>query len=127
MINGNRASIGTYAIRGDSGPLAAVAAFIEYRNQIFEIVGVTSDFRRYGETLDKSIRSFARLTNQRILRAQPDRVQVYTARQGDTLSSIAQRTNNPRVNADQLAILNRLAIDQPITPGRLLKIVEKGY
>lgn len=127
MINGNRAFIGTYAIRGESGPLAALAAFIEYRNQIFEIVGVTSDFRRYGEPLDKSIRSFARLTNQRILRAQPDRMQVYTARQGDTLSAIAERTNNPRVNADQLAILNRLAIDQPIAPGRLLKIVEKGY
>lgn len=127
MINGNRAFVGTYAIRGDSGPLAAVSAFIEYRNQIFEIVGVTADLRRYGETLDKSIRSFARLTDQRILRAQPDRLRVYTARQGDTLRTIAQRTNNPRADADQLAILNRLAIDPPITPGRLLKIVEKGY
>jgi predicted Zn-dependent protease len=126
-INGNRAFVGTYMVRGESGPLAAEAAFIEYRNQIFEIVGLTSDFRRYGNIFDQSIRTFTRLTDQRILRAQPDRLRVYTAKEGDTLSMLARRNNNPRVPADQLAILNRLAIDTPITPGRLVKIVEKGY
>jgi predicted Zn-dependent protease len=126
-INGNRAFVGTYVIRGESGPLAAEAAFIEYRNQIFEIVGVTSDFQRYGDLFDRAIRSFTRLTDQRILRAQPDRIRVYTAKEGDTLTLLAQRNNNPRVPADQLAILNRLAIDAPITPGRLVKVVEKGY
>lgn len=126
-INGNRAFVATYVIRGESGPLAAEAAFIEYRNQIFEVVGVTSDFRRYGDIFDRSIRTFARLTDQRILRAQPDRLRVYTAKEGDTLNMLAQRNNNPRVPADQLAILNRLAVDAPIAPGRLVKIVEKGY
>ena len=126
-INGNRAFIGTYVIRSENGPLAAEAAFIEYRNQIFQIVGVTSDYRRYADLFDRAIRSFTRLTDQRILRAQPDRLRVYTAKEGDTLTILAQRNNNPRVPADQLAILNRLAVDAPITPGRLLKIVEKGY
>ena len=127
MIHGNRAFLGTYAIRSDGGTIAALAAFIEYRNRIFEIVGLTSDFPRYGRTLGESIRSFDRVTDQRILRAQPDRLRIYTAQQGDTLNSIAQRTNNPRVNADELAILNRLAISQPISEGRLLKIVDRGY
>jgi len=126
-INGNRAFVGTYVIRGESGPLVAEATFIEYRNQIFEIIGVTPDFRRYGDMFDRTIRSFTRLTDQRILRAQPDRIRVYAAKEGDTLSVLAQRNNNPRVPADQLAILNRLAVDAPITPGRLVKIVEKGY
>jgi predicted Zn-dependent protease len=67
------------------------------------------------------------LTDQRILRVQPDRMRVYTAKEGETLSLLAQRNNNPRVPADQLAILNRLAVDASITPGRLVKIVEKGY
>lgn len=126
-INGNRAFIGVYAIRVSEGSLAALAAFIEFRNKLFQVVGITGDLRRYGGTIEDSIHSFNRVTEQRILRAQPDRLRVYTAQQGDTLSAIAQRNNNPRVNADQLAILNRLAIDQPITPGRLLKIVERGY
>jgi predicted Zn-dependent protease len=127
MIHGNRAFLGTYAIRSGGGTIAAVAAFIEYRNRIFEIVGLTSDFRRYGGKLEECIRSFDRVTDQRILRAQPDRLRIYTAQEGDTLNSIAQRTNNPRVNADELAILNRLAISQPISEGRLLKIVDRGY
>jgi predicted Zn-dependent protease len=127
MINGNTAFIGRYVVQGEGGPLAVLAAFIEYRNQIFEIVGVMSDARRYADILDRSMRSFARLSEQRILRVQPDRVRVYIAREGDTLRAIAQRMNNPRVDADQLAILNRIAIDQPITTGRILKIVEKGY
>jgi predicted Zn-dependent protease len=126
-INGNRAFVGTYALRTDSGPLAAIAAFIEYRNQLFQIVGLTPDLRRYGDAIDRCIRSFSRLTDQRILRAQPDRLRIYTAQAGDTLTAIAQRENNPRVSADQLAILNRMAIDQPIAPGRIVKIVEKGY
>lgn len=127
VINGNRAFLGLYGIPVQGGTLAALAAFIEYRNQLFEVVGVTGDFRRYRGAFEESIRSFDRVTEQRILRAQPDRLRVYAAQQGDTLNAIAQRTNNPRVNADELAILNRLAIDQPITPGRLLKIVERGY
>ena len=58
---------------------------------------------------------------------QPDRLRIYTARQGDTLDSLAERYANPRVTSDTLALLNRLAPSQPLTPGRLVKVVEKGY
>ena len=127
-IHGYNAVLATYVLADQQGTaLAAVAGFIEYRNQILQIVGVTPDFRRFGALMENSIRSFDKLSDARILRAQPDRLKIYTAQAGDTLTRVAQRTNNPRVDADELAILNRLAIDQPITPGRLIKIVEKGY
>jgi predicted Zn-dependent protease len=127
-INGNPAFLGTYAVRTqDGGTLAALAAFIQYRDQIFEVVGITSNVRGTGDEIEESIRSFDRLTDPTILRAQPDRLQIYTAREGDTLTTIAQRTSNPRVGADELAILNRLAAGQPITPGRLVKTVDRGY
>jgi predicted Zn-dependent protease len=127
VIHGNPAFIGLYAIRSGSGTVAALAAFIEYRNRLYELIGVTPDFRRYSAALEQSIRSFEQVTDQRILRAQPDRVRIYAAQEGDTLMKIAQRLNNPRVNADELAILNRVAVGQVISPGRLLKTVEKGY
>jgi predicted Zn-dependent protease len=118
-IHGYTAVLATYS--------EALAAFIEHRNQIFQIVGITTDFRRFGGILEQSMRSFDRLSDQRILRAQPDRLKIHAAQEGDTLTSLARRSNNPRATADELAILNRLAIDQPITPGRLVKIVDKGY
>jgi predicted Zn-dependent protease len=127
-INGYPAFLATYAIRTqDGGTLAALAAFIQYRDQIFEIVGITPNLRQFGAAIEQSIQTFDSVTDQRILRAQPDRLQIYTARDGDTLTAIARRLNNPRVSSDELAILNRLAADQPVTPGRLLKVVERGY
>jgi len=126
-INGYRAFLGIYAIPVEGGTLGALAAFIEFRDSLLQVVGLAVDFRSYASRLEESIRSFDLVTEQRILNAQPDRLRVYTARQGDTLSSLARRLNNPRVTADELAILNRMAIDQPITPGRLVKTVERGY
>jgi predicted Zn-dependent protease len=126
-INGNRAVLACYLMRTQTGVLGAFAGFIEHRNQIVQIVGMSYNLQRFGPEIERSIRSFERVTNPRILGAQPDRLKIYTAQEGDTLGSLARRTNNPRVSADDLAILNRLAIDQPITAGRLLKIVEPGY
>src|SRR5262245_30698227 len=126
-INGNHAVLALYSIRTESGTLAALVAFIEYRDKLFQIVGVTPDLRTYRMPMEDSMRTFDRITAQRILSVQLDRLKIYTAQNGDTLGSLAARYNNPRVSADQLAILNRLAIDQPITPGRLIKVVEKGY
>ena len=127
-INGNRAYLGLYAMARQGGSaLPVLAAFIEYRQKLYEFVGVMSSLSRYRSTVEMVIRSFDRLDNERILAMQPDRLKIYTAQQGDTLEILADRYQNPRVTADDLAILNRLAASQPITPGRLVKVVEKGY
>lgn len=126
-INGNRAVLAIFRVPAEGRTLAALGAFIEFGDRLVQILGITPDFRTYSAMMEDSMRSFERLTEQRILRAQPDRLRLYAAQTGDTLSLIAARLNNPRVNADQLAILNRLAINQAITPGRQLKIVERGY
>jgi predicted Zn-dependent protease len=126
-IHGYNAVLATYVVRGQQGEaLAVLAGFIEYRNQIVEIVGVTPNLRAFGASMESCIRSFDEINNDRILGVQPDRLRIYTAKESDTLSELARRNNNPRVTADDLGILNRLAIDQPITPGRLIKIIEKG-
>jgi predicted Zn-dependent protease len=126
-IHGYNAVLATYVVRGQQGEaLAVLAGFIEYRNQIVEIVGVTPNLRAFGAAMESCIRSFDAINNERILGVQPDRLRIYTAKEGDTLSELARRNNNPRVSADDLGILNRLAIDQPITPGRLIKIIENG-
>jgi predicted Zn-dependent protease len=126
-INGNRAYVGLYTLRDESGAaISVLAAFIEYRQQLYEILGPMAD-GRFSTAIEASMRSFERLTNSRILAMQPDRVRIYTARQGDTLQALAARYANPRVSADDLSILNRLAGSQSLQPGRLIKVVEKGY
>jgi predicted Zn-dependent protease len=105
----------------------AVAGFIEFGDGIMQIVGVSSDTRAFSSIFERSIESFDSLTEERLVNAQPDRLRIYQAKQEDTLRTLAARFNNPRANADDLAVLNRMAADQPISPGRLVKVVEKGY
>ncbi len=126
-VNGNRAVLALYQIPAEGRTLAGMGAFIEFRNRLIQILGVTADAQRFFPIMEESMRSLDRLTDQRILQSQPDRLRLYTARAGDTLTAIAARLNNPRVDADQLAILNRVAVNQAITPGRQLKTVERGY
>jgi predicted Zn-dependent protease len=126
-INGNRAFLGVYALKGEGGAaIPAMAAFIEYNKNLYEILGVMSDYSRYRAAIETSFRSFNRLTDARILGMQPDRLTIYTARQGDTIAGLAARYNNPRVSADDLGILNRMPVNTTIAPGRLVKVVERG-
>jgi predicted Zn-dependent protease len=128
MINGNRAFLALYSLRDPNGAVViTMAAFIEYRQQLYEIVAPMSDLQRYQTPIEAAIRSFDRLTNQRILAMQPDRLRIYTARQGDTIDALADRYGNPRVTRDELALLNRVPASQAISSGRLIKVVEKGY
>jgi len=126
-INGNPAFVGVYALRAQGGTIPVLAAFIEFQGRLYEILGASSDLGRYGSAIERSIMSFDRLTDSRILNVQPDRLTIYTARQNDTLEALAERIDNPRVDAADLAVLNRLAPDASIPPGVLVKLVEPGY
>lgn len=125
-INGNRAFLGVYALQTEGGTVPAIAAFIEYRKNLYEILGVMADFRKYSGAIEASLRSFDRLADPRILARQPDRLALYTARQGDTIAALAKRYNNPRVSADDLSVLNRIPVNSQLAAGRLVKVVEPG-
>ena len=57
---------------------------------------------------------------------EPNLVDLYTARDGDTWQSIAQRAGKGLVSATTLAIMNDHAIDEQPKPGERLKIVVAG-
>jgi predicted Zn-dependent protease len=126
-INGSPAFVGVYALAAQGRTIPVLAAFIEFQGRLYEIIGATSDLGRYGSVMERSIMSFDRLTDSRILNVQPDRLTIYTARQDDTLQALAQRLANPRVDASDLSVLNRLAPDARISAGLLVKLVEPGY
>src|SRR5207253_920492 len=54
-INGNRAVLASYLMRTEGGALGALAGFIEYQNQIFQIFGITPDFQRFGAEIERSL------------------------------------------------------------------------
>jgi predicted Zn-dependent protease len=55
----------------------------------------------------------------------PDRIELYTAREGDTWQAIAERAGNI-VKPATLAIMNGHPPDDPPRPGERLKLVVIG-
>ncbi|MDA2936879.1 M48 family metalloprotease [Acidobacteria bacterium AH-259-A15] len=128
-INGNPAFLGLYRFEDPQGSqLNGLAAFISFEGRLYEIVGLAPPqiFRQYSRTFENSLTSFSALMDRKALNVQPDRLRIRTARAGETLRRIAQDTNNPRVDADELSLLNRIDPDQRLTAGTLVKIVEAG-
>lgn len=127
-INGNPAYLGLYRIQSDSGNIGVNAAFISYGGHIYQAAGLAPEasFSRYSRSLNNVLRSFRELTDQRLLSVQPDRVKIYRARKGDSLRSLAKSIDQNRVSLQNLAQINRLDPDQPLSAGTWVKLVQLG-
>ncbi len=128
-INGNPAWAGVFLMEQASGQVLQVqAGFISHRERLYQIVGV-ADRRTFGEHAPRfraTISSFAELTDARALGVQPDRLEVRTARGGETLKSLAEQVGNPRITAQNLGRLNRIDPDNPLSAGTRVKVVRPG-
>jgi len=83
----------------------------------------------YGRVVSEfelSIQSFRQLSQDEANAIEPNVLDLYTAREGDTWQSIAQRAGKGIVSATTLAIMNDHAIDEQPRPGDRLKIVVAG-
>jgi predicted Zn-dependent protease len=128
-VSGLSAYLAQYRVTDQSGRvIEALAGFIEKRNQIFEVVGMAapSNFRQYSGQFKEVIQSFAPLTDSRILGVKPDRLALYTIKRGGTIRDVARLHPNPRVDANQLALLNRVGLNESLPAGRIVKIVRPG-
>ena len=73
--------------------------------------------------LSSSIRSFRPLTAGEAESIHPNRINLYTARQGDSWQSIAERQGQGIVRPTTLAIMNGHPVNEQPRPGERLKIV----
>lgn len=128
-INGLEAYGATYQVEGQGGVLRAAAMFIRYRSNLYELFGLTSpeDFNRFYTSFRQIHRSFQPLEDQRILAAQPDRIELYQIQRGGTLEDVARLFPNPRVDVSQLSLLNRINPSKSLEAGQVVKVVKPGW
>jgi len=128
-INGLDAFVGTYeGALQDLGRVTVRAAHIALDRDVLLVAGIAPQqtYDRVEPTFIKSINSFRPLTRAEAEAIRPNRIDLYTARAGDTWQSIAERAGRGVIKPSTLAIMNGHAVNDQPRPGERLKIVVAG-
>ncbi|MBM3808647.1 MAG: hypothetical protein FJW22_10710 [Acidimicrobiia bacterium] len=128
-INGNDAHVGVY--RGEAkgtGKVLMRAAHIAIGRQLYVVAGFAPEpaFAGVDREIKPAVETFRHLTAQEASRIQPNRIDFYTVRQGDSWQSIAARQGKGYVKATTLAIMNDRDVSTQPAPGDRVKIVVAG-
>ena len=109
------------------GAVVMRAAHIMYDGAVYMVAGLaaSSTFQQADGAFVDSIRSFRRLSAAEAENIQPDRVDLYVVRAGDTWQSIAERSGGA-VTPATLAIMNKSTPGSQPQPGTRIKIVVSG-
>lgn len=105
--------------------LSVLSYYINYNGDIYAFHGVSreSDFNAYQNTLESTMRSFARLSDQSKINVIPARVEIKTVQRTMTLREAFTSFGVPGERMDELALLNNMELDNRVRAGRLIKIV----
>jgi predicted Zn-dependent protease len=129
QVNGLDAYVGTYQGQMQGlGDVVTLAAHIVHQRNVYLLAGLApaNQFRAVQDEFTQTIRSFRELSRQEAENIRPNRVDLYTVRQGDTWSSIAEATSRGTVKPSTLAIMNDYEPSQPPKPGDRIKVVVEG-
>jgi predicted Zn-dependent protease len=128
-INGLDAVVGTYrgTLQG-LGQAGARAAHILHGDRVYLLVGIApaAQFNAALPVFDRSIETFRPLSAAQAAAIRPNRIDLYTARAGDTWQGIAGRASEGNIRPSTLAIMNDYEPASPPRPGDRLKIVVIG-
>ena len=128
-MNGLDAFVGTYqGALENLGRVGVRAAHILHGRTVFMVAGLApvQIFNQAEPELTASVRSFQPLTASQAAEIRPNRIDLYTAREGDTWASIAERAGKGIIKGSTLAIMNGHDTSEQPRPGERLKIVVEG-
>jgi len=130
QINGHDAHIGLY--RGnakDVGKVLMRAAHIAIGRQLYVVAGFApeNEFEQVDKDILSAVQTFRQLSAAEASRIQPNRIDFYVVKAGDSWQSIAARQGRNFVNAATLAIMNDREVNVQPQPGDRIKIVVEGH
>jgi len=127
-INGLDSYIGIYEGVAGSTRVVVRAAHIRSGNQTYLVAGLATaaEFSRADRLFANSIQSFRALSAQEADRIQPNRVDFYVARSGDTWESIARTVGGGTIGPSTLAIMNGRQPSAQPRAGERLRVVVGG-
>jgi predicted Zn-dependent protease len=126
-INGLPTAAREFRAYSDQGNLKGIAAFVEYNNAIYRMVGFSIDtgWEDYAPTIKQSLSSFNRLTNQAALEVEPKRLRIVRVDEAIDLQTFA-RKHQASVPVETLALINNVDEGAMLEAGRSYKVVTGG-
>lgn len=124
-FHGDPAAIAEFQAQTDGGVVQGLTAFVQHGGLTYQLVGYTAAnlYSGYGAALERSIRSFAPVTDPRILDVQPQRIDVVSVPTTMTVSEFARRFDSA-VSPQILAVINGVAgPESRLSAGTLAKRV----
>jgi predicted Zn-dependent protease len=109
--------------QGQQGAVALDVTWIAHPKGTFRITGVASPqrYRARAASFERTATSFRAISASERELARPLRLRVATARQGETLASLGQRTGN-RWSPQQTAVANGIDAGAPLRAGQRIKV-----
>ena len=111
-----------FAAATESGTLRGTVVFVEHGGAVYRLVGYATEARWHGyrANAERSLQSFARLTDPAALKVQPQRVALVKLERSSTIEELARRRPSP-VSPATLALINQVEAQTPLEPGRMVK------
>jgi predicted Zn-dependent protease len=127
-VNGLEAYVGTYDRVANNQRTVARVAHIRAGQRVYVVAGVApaSSFNGSLNTFNSAIGTFRTLSRAEADRIQPNRLDFYTARSGDTWESIARNQSDATIKPSTLAIMNGSEPGTQPRAGQRLRIVVSG-
>jgi len=127
-INGLEAYVGVYDGVISNTRVVLQAAHVRAGNQTYVVAGLApaSQYNGASRAFSQSIGTFRTISREEADRIQPDRLDFYTVRGGDTWDALARRSANGSVKGPTLAIMNGSDPATPPRAGQRIRIVVGG-
>jgi predicted Zn-dependent protease len=103
-------------------------ALVAHERTVYRLIGFAprDSFERIAREVARSQESFRGLSREEARNVRPNRVDLYTVREGDTWQGVAQRVGGGIASATTLAIMNGFPPAEQPRPGDRIKVVVPG-
>ncbi len=108
--------------------VSILAYLIEYEGRVYQFLGMSykQDFNAYTGRFRQTMEGFRKLTDASKINVKPEYIRIQRIDNDTNLRSALQAAGVPASRHEELAILNGMELNAQLSPGTLIKVVEKG-
>lgn len=127
IVNGLTAHrVNSQTAETEQTKLRVQSYFIQFENNVFVFHGYTTSdkFSSYSVSFSNTMTQFKRLTDQRKINVQPNKLRVKKVTSSGNLRRVLQRYKVPSDKLEEMAVINGMQLTDPVSAGTLIKVVE---